>query len=113
MRPSLLAAAAAAGSAVLASAEVVSIPFTRSNGFDKLDEIAKRDGTLSLSAVNNITGGAYFAEFEIGTPAQKLSFIVDTGSSDTWANSVDASLCSNQTEEELVGFCMAQCELVS
>jgi predicted aspartyl protease len=110
MRSSLFAAAAAACSSAFASAAVVSVPFSRSNGFDRLGELAKRDGTLSLSAVNNITGGGYYAEFEIGTPGQKLTFLIDTGSSDTWANSVTASLCSDEKEEEQVGFCLAQCE---
>ncbi|KAJ6446803.1 peptidase aspartic, active site protein [Purpureocillium lavendulum] len=54
---------------------------------------------LGLDALNNITGGGYYADFDVGTPPQKLAFLLDTGSSDTWVNSVRADLCNDRDRQ--------------
>ncbi|KAM0476749.1 hypothetical protein ACHAPX_006173 [Trichoderma viride] len=92
------------------SAGVVSVPFEkRFLDSNPLPSLLRRDGTVALDALNNITGGGYYAEFSVGTPPQKLSFMLDTGSSDTWVNSVDADLCTDSIIQERVGeFCSKQ-----
>ncbi|KAH7176654.1 aspartic peptidase domain-containing protein [Dactylonectria macrodidyma] len=90
--------------ATCASAGTVSVDFSRFK-LDLALSITKRD-TLSLQAINNITGGGYYAEFEIGTPGQKIGFLLDTGSSDTWVNSVDTDLCNSVSLQETNGYCM-------
>ncbi|UNI15918.1 hypothetical protein JDV02_002402 [Purpureocillium takamizusanense] len=88
--------------AVGASAASVSVPFRRPSSLS-LNDINKRD-VLSLTADNNITGGGYYAEIEVGTPAQKLKVHLDTGSSDTWVNSVGTDLCTGGQYTGCEGF---------
>ncbi|KAL7925899.1 aspartic peptidase domain-containing protein [Trichoderma austrokoningii] len=103
----LPAGLAAAG---VVSAGTVSVFFEkRFPDSNPLPSLLRRDGTVSLDALNNITGGGYYAEFSVGTPPQKLSFMLDTGSSDTWVNSVDAYLCLDPImQEELGEYCSKQ-----
>ncbi|KAF4979380.1 hypothetical protein FZEAL_4421 [Fusarium zealandicum] len=92
-----LAAGAAAGT--------VSAPFSKQK-LDLASAISKRDGTLDLDAINNVTGAGYYAEFEVGTPGQKISFLLDTGSSDTWLNSDDTDYCNDDEAQAQAGYCM-------
>jgi hypothetical protein len=101
MRTSTILASLAVG----ASAGTVSVPFVK-NEFHHGASIEKRD-TLDLEALNNITGGGYYAEFSIGTPPQNISFLLDTGSSDTWVNSKDTDLCHSKKAQQTNGYCMA------
>lgn len=98
----------------IASAGTVAVPIVRRQHPDPAKSprasLVRRDGTLDLAALNNVTGGGYFAEFGIGTPPQNLSFQLDTGSSDTWMNSVEANLCQSQTLQLQAGFCTKQCK---
>ncbi|XP_044721448.1 eukaryotic aspartyl protease domain-containing protein [Hirsutella rhossiliensis] len=95
-----------------ASAGTVAVPFRRRAApGPSSSSIARRDGTIDLNALNNITAGGYYAELGIGTPPQRLSFLLDTGSSDTWVNSVDADLCrSPQLQQRLERWCGPQCK---
>ena len=93
--------------AAVVSAGTVSVSFSKLKLTTALS-ITKRD-TLSLEALNNITGGGYYAEFQVGTPGQKLGFLLDTGSSDTWVNSVDSDLCSSARLQAQNGYCMTTC----
>ncbi|EHK18859.1 uncharacterized protein TRIVIDRAFT_88928 [Trichoderma virens Gv29-8] len=92
------------------SAGIVSIPLEKRYIInDPAPSLLRRDGSISLDALNNITGGGYYAEFSIGTPPQKLSFLLDTGSSDTWVNSVKADLCTSPSVQQTVGeYCYKQ-----
>lgn len=94
--------------AATVSAGTVSVPISKFK-FNPALTITKR-GSFDLLAINNITGGGYYAEFEIGTPGQKLGFLLDTGSSDTWVNSVDSDLCNSQSLQMENGYCMTSCE---
>ncbi|CAM1501766.1 Fc.00g037500.m01.CDS01 [Cosmosporella sp. VM-42] len=90
--------------AAAVSAGTVSVPFSKVKLSSALS-ITKRS-SLTLEAFNNITGGGYYAEFQVGTPGQKLGFLLDTGSSDTWVNSKDSDLCSSTSLQTQNGFCM-------
>lgn len=64
--------------AVGASAGTLSVPFAKQKLHHE-SSLSKRD-TLTLTGLNNITGGGYFGQFQIGTPGQNISFHLDTGS---------------------------------
>jgi hypothetical protein len=99
------------GFAAAASAGHLSVSLTRQRSkLDQFVTISRRDDAIPLEALNNITGGGYYSEFSIGTPPQKLNFHLDTGSSDTWVNSVDSDLCQSDTRQQLNGYCSAQCK---
>ncbi|KAK1513547.1 eukaryotic aspartyl protease [Colletotrichum costaricense] len=87
-----LALAALASEAV--SQKVISANFHKIQLPVDLVQITRRD-TLTLAALNNITGGGYYSEVEIGTPGQKALLHVDTGSSDTWIVDKQADLCTS------------------
>lgn len=67
------------------------------------------DNSVLLQAMNNMTGGGYYAEFGIGTPPQKIGFLLDTGSSDTWMNSAESNLCTSVSQQNFYGYCMKPC----
>ncbi|PMD39254.1 acid protease [Hyaloscypha variabilis F] len=52
-------------------------------------------GTITETLANNETGGDYIATAQVGTPAQTVTFLIDTGSSDVWMLSSTADLCTN------------------
>jgi hypothetical protein len=107
-----LSAAAVVGAASAAS---LSVPVSRQPfgrglaGLKRDNGDGNSDGeTIDLQALNNITGGGYYAEFAVGTPPQNISFLLDTGSSDTWVNSVESNLCTSTTMQSQLGFCLTQ-----
>ncbi|OHE91177.1 eukaryotic aspartyl protease [Colletotrichum orchidophilum] len=93
------ALAALASEAV--SQKVVSASFHKIQLPLDLVQITRRDNTLTLAALNNITGGGYYSEVEIGTPGQKALLHVDTGSSDTWIVDKQADLCTSPKLQRL------------
>ncbi|CAH0017590.1 unnamed protein product [Clonostachys rhizophaga] len=96
------------GLVAAATAGHVSIPFSRQD-YSTSAALVKRQAAkdITLEALNNLTGGGYYSEFSIGTPPQKVSFLLDTGSSDTWVNSVDADVCNNKQLQARIGTCLA------
>jgi hypothetical protein len=74
-----------------------------------LSRRATGNGTTELTALNNITAAGYYADFTVGTPGQKITFQLDTGSSDTWMNSPDTSYCSSTIQQSQSGYCTSTC----
>lgn len=94
-------------------AEVATIPVARNPAGSvrrRSPRLTKR-ATLTESLINNITQGGYYATVSVGTPAQDVTLVLDTGSSDAWVVSAAADLC---TEEILQIYyqetCDATCE---
>lgn len=99
--------------ATLASAGIVSIPFKKGQVHHEKRSLRhlriRDDKPVTLPALNNITAKAYYTELEIGTPPQKLSFLLDTGSSDTWMNSVNSDAC-DEPVNPLQESCQTPCK---
>ena len=55
----------------------------------------QRRGPFSENLFNNRSAMTYYATVEVGTPGQKATLIVDTGSSDVWVLSNTADLCTD------------------
>jgi hypothetical protein len=100
-----------AAAATTATAGHLAVPLSRqsfSHHGSKVKRQQDNTDSLTLEALNNVTGGGYYSEFEIGTPPQKISFLLDTGSSDTWVNSVDADICNSVRLQTTIGYCQTQ-----
>ncbi|KAL0474368.1 aspartic peptidase domain-containing protein [Neurospora intermedia] len=94
---STLASLLALASVAAAENGVVNFPLNRGVPHFRVGNVrqnVKRD-TYSQALINNITGGAYYAEVTVGTPGQKVSVVLDTGSSDLWVVSYKADLCTD------------------
>lgn len=63
--------------------------------------LSKRSITSSLG--NNVTGGSYYVQVNIGTPGQLQTLALDTGSSDVWMLSQTADLCTDSLLQEQAG----------
>jgi len=96
MLTSLLTLLVAAGTFV--RSDVISISLQKRSQYRSHEVLAllKRD-TFNLSAQNIISAGGYYSDVEVGTPGQKLTLHLDTGSSDTWVNSVSSDVCDDTT----------------
>ncbi|EGS22932.1 uncharacterized protein CTHT_0014100 [Thermochaetoides thermophila DSM 1495] len=66
-----------------------------------------RRGTFAENLINNVAGGGYFIEVQIGTPPQPVTMLLDTGSSDAWVLSREADLCKSRELQELYGMTCA------
>ncbi|CAN8100287.1 unnamed protein product [Discula destructiva] len=81
-----------------AASNVVQIPVARSRAgaVQKRHPGLSKRATVTESLVNNATAGGYYATVSVGTPGQDLTLVLDTGSSDAWVVSADATLCTNE-----------------
>ncbi|ORY55283.1 aspartic peptidase domain-containing protein [Pseudomassariella vexata] len=79
------------------------VPIGISRPIHKLPPIHKRAQTWTQELQNNLTGGGYHAEVEVGTPGQKVSLVIDTGSSDVWVIDSNADLCIDPDMQEVYG----------
>jgi len=105
------AVAAAAGALALATSataqNVVSFDLSRGipgirGGPPPTAPLSKRDfhaGPIN----NNITGGGYYVDVLVGTPGQKVTMVLDTGSSDAWFISYQADLCTSRSLQRTYG----------
>ncbi|KAL4634090.1 hypothetical protein ACB092_04G172300 [Castanea dentata] len=55
-------------------------------------------GACSTPCVYNQLGGEYVANFWVGSPPQRVGFLIDTGSSLMWLQCLPCDECYNQTE---------------
>lgn len=95
--------------ASVASAQVVQWDIEkRDNSVPKLTRRA--DGTVVEVITNEKTRGGYFASCSVGTPAQKITLQLDTGSSDIWVPASTASVCEPQGQGCTFGSC--ECVLI-
>ncbi|OAQ99787.1 hypothetical protein LLEC1_06513 [Akanthomyces lecanii] len=97
----------------LAAAGTVSVDIHKQINAELYDalKIHKRTGDpiVDLQAINNVTGGGYYADLGIGTPQQVLTFHLDTGSSDTWVNLKGNDFCTyGNSRLELPPSCLKQ-----
>ncbi|KAK3336636.1 aspartic peptidase domain-containing protein [Cercophora scortea] len=67
--------------------------------------LSRRQAYTEILA-NNITGGLYFIDVEVGTPGQTVTLALDTGSSDAWLVAPNADLC---TSKALQGYYADSC----
>ncbi|KJZ69347.1 hypothetical protein HIM_11269 [Hirsutella minnesotensis 3608] len=80
-----------------ASAGTVSVPLYSEHG----STLSRRDATVHIDALNQIKESAgYFTDLLVGTPPQKVRFHLDTGSSDTWVNAVNATVCTQDPPKD-------------
>ena len=56
--------------------------------------------TVTESLTNNVTGGLYAASITVGTPPQKLTLQIDTGSSDVWVPVAGSDICDAPAAED-------------
>lgn len=98
----------------VASINVVKIPVAR----DAAGVVRRSHPSWSKRAsvpetlIHNYTQNSYFATVSVGTPPQDMTMVLDTGSSDAWAVSVDADLCSDEMKQwQYHQNCGATCEL--
>ncbi|KAL2167005.1 hypothetical protein VTG60DRAFT_1872 [Thermothelomyces hinnuleus] len=62
-----------------------------------------RRETYSERLINNIAGGGYYVQVQVGTPPQNLTMLLDTGSSDAWVLSHEADLCTSPDLQDFYG----------
>lgn len=98
------------GLALVASAGTVAIPFHRRPNLNAFKPLSRRDDTIELAILSNITSFGYYVDLGIGTPPQTLPLLIDTGSPVTWVSSVDVDLCNNPFLQRPLGGCVQLCE---
>ncbi|KAG9230990.1 aspartic-type endopeptidase [Amylocarpus encephaloides] len=81
------------------AAAIITLPIARGpagavpQGFEKR-ELESR-ATITSELFNNLTRGSYHVEVNVGTPPQRQTLFLDTGSSDVWLLDSNADLCTN------------------
>ncbi|KAF8494617.1 acid protease [Russula emetica] len=58
---------------------------------------SRRAQTTDIGITNQGSDTSYFAQVSVGTPAQKLNLVLDTGSSDLWFATTGCAGCSSST----------------
>lgn len=112
MKSSALLSVAALSSTALAavSMNIARNPVAATHKMSRR-QLQKRDNTISETLANNMTGGSYVASVSIGTPAQSMTLVIDTGSSDVWLLDVNADLCTDpELQYEYGEGCSTTCE---
>ena len=89
----------------IASSQHVQFAVTKGPAFhgDAATPSLARRGAYPERLINSVSGGGYYIEVEVGTPAQTLTMLLDTGSSDAWVLGHDADLCTDRNLQGLYG----------
>ncbi|KAK5660688.1 hypothetical protein OQA88_12052 [Cercophora sp. LCS_1] len=69
------------------------IPGVRFGALPPISRPLSRRATYTQQLANNITGGGYFCNVQVGNPGQPVTMVLDTGSSDAWVIKPTADLC--------------------
>lgn len=69
--------------------------------------------TVAAPLTENPNFSQYYAAVEVGTPPQKISLVVDTGSSDVWVVAAEASICTESSNACALGTCKYFCSSLS
>ncbi len=90
---------------------IVTLPIARIRDAGAVSKFRRRN-TITEILGNNETSGLYTAQAMVGTPAQPITFQIDTGSSDVWMLSATADLCTDPVlqRERRRGGCLTTCE---
>ena len=102
--------------AALSSCAYAAVSMSIVKDRDQTPKLRRRDvlprASITESLANNETGGDYIATAKVGTPAQTVTFLIDTGSSDVWMLSSTADLCTdpNLQVEDQTGGCSSTCK---
>ena len=78
-----------------ASPRVVQMDFKRSR--NSSPRLSRRDKTAQADLVNDQSEGFYALNVSVGTPAQEMEVLLDTGSSDFWVPVTGSQACLVQT----------------
>jgi hypothetical protein len=76
-------------------------------------EVRQIEGRATITSVlhNNVSRGSYYVEVDVGTPAQRQTLFLDTGSSDTWILDSRADLCvTPRLQQRRYGGCGTTCK---
>jgi hypothetical protein len=70
--------------------------------------------SIAESLANNVTGGSYMVTVNVGTPGQKQTLAIDTGSSDVWVLDVSTDACTDPNiQEQAQDGCSTTCTISS
>jgi elongation factor G len=72
--------------------------------------VSRRASSVDATVANEAQDGGYFASVTIGTPGQKLSLQLDTGSSDIWVPYVEAQACEPSYRQNTEGCTRGSCK---
>jgi hypothetical protein len=111
MKAPIISAIVAVATLSSCAIAVVTLPISRRTQHSS--QIRRRDPITEILG-NNETGGLYTADAVVGTPPQKITFQIDTGSSDVWMLAASADLCTNPVlqAERRRGGCISPCKLI-
>ncbi|KAK8016849.1 hypothetical protein PG993_015038 [Apiospora rasikravindrae] len=84
--------------ASIAHAQVVQFDIAKRTIQPNRQRLSKREATTYEETITNEKQrGGYFATVSVGSPAQKLTLQLDTGSSDIWVPSSSSSVCTKSS----------------